>query len=145
MHNKEEDNTEAITRAIEARLAETGIARKYHGEKCRFMLGERSLPVLHCGLVVVSQGSERSVDWRWAVSKTVDETIDQLKDEAINDSCKKLSLSDYVEVLGEIESYVQTCLEAARADVARKNRRGSFVHRRHRSSERRACTAPRRG
>lgn len=57
------------------------------------------------------------------MSKTVDETIDQLKD-AINDACKKLSLSDYVEVLGEIESYVQTCHEAARADVARKNRRG---------------------
>jgi hypothetical protein len=43
-HNKEEDNVEAITRAIEARLAETGIARKYHGEKCRFMLGDDHCP-----------------------------------------------------------------------------------------------------
>ena len=42
--NKEEDNSEAILRAIQARLASTGIARKCHGEKCHFMLGEDRCP-----------------------------------------------------------------------------------------------------
>lgn len=30
----------AIIRAIQTRLAETGIARRHHGEACRFMLGD---------------------------------------------------------------------------------------------------------
>jgi hypothetical protein len=43
-HNSQEDHVEAIIRAIQARLAETGIARKYHGEACRFMLGDDHCP-----------------------------------------------------------------------------------------------------
>jgi hypothetical protein len=43
-HNDEEDNMEAIVRVIQARLAETGIARKHHGQACRFMLGEDRCP-----------------------------------------------------------------------------------------------------
>jgi hypothetical protein len=44
VHNDDEDHMEAIIRAIQTRLAETGIARKYHKEACRFMLGEDRCP-----------------------------------------------------------------------------------------------------
>ncbi len=40
VHNDEEEDVDTIVRAIQARLAETGIAQKHHSEECRFMLGE---------------------------------------------------------------------------------------------------------
>ena len=43
-HNTEEDHHEVLIRAIQTRLAETGVASKYHGEKCQFMLGDYHCP-----------------------------------------------------------------------------------------------------
>lgn len=43
-HNDQEDDIDRILRAIHARLAETGIARKYHERSCRFMLGDDHCP-----------------------------------------------------------------------------------------------------
>ena len=43
-HQRDEDNMEAIVRAIQTRLAETGIAQKHHSEACRFMLGDDRCP-----------------------------------------------------------------------------------------------------
>jgi len=42
--NEEEDDSDAILRAIQKRLAETGIAQLHHDKECRFMLGDDRCP-----------------------------------------------------------------------------------------------------
>ena len=49
--NEEEDDSDAIIRAIHARLAETGIAQMHHDKECRFMLGADRCP---CAIVAWS-------------------------------------------------------------------------------------------
>ena len=51
-HQQDEDNFEAISRAIQARLAAVEIAQKHHSEECRFMRGDE-----HC--------SCSSSSWTW--------------------------------------------------------------------------------
>ena len=50
----DEDHVDAIVRAIQTRLAETGIAQKLHAPECRFMLGE-DLALCRCS----------GVRWSW--------------------------------------------------------------------------------
>ncbi len=42
--NKEEDDSDSILRAIQARLAATGIAQFHHGKDCRFVDGDDRCP-----------------------------------------------------------------------------------------------------